>query len=91
MGILERWTLEGRIQALETEARYLRQRIAELEAMLRWIPVKERLPERRTKVLTQDADLDSTAICYLDDAGWWKDQAGYRRNVIRWRPLPGGG
>ena len=64
-------------------------RIAELEAARRWVPVGERLPEKRGEYLVRSHYRDDTfiAICEYDPdligSGWrtvsW---------VTHWQPLP---
>ena len=96
--------MERKVKALEAdyvisnrELLILQQRIAELEAERRWIPVSERLPEEFTPVLTFSKDNDKPVTAILaagfwwsnvDDAGFWSSNVDWALNVTHWMPLP---
>lgn len=62
--------------------KYLKRRIAELEAARQWIPVGERLPEESGLYL----------IYYYDDkaygGAWYNANIGFDCGVTHWMPLP---
>jgi len=67
------------IDSLYEEGYKLQQRIAELEAAQRWIPVSERLPEDREEVLTIDSfeayalSVFQKKATVLDDNNDWEE------------------
>ena len=81
--------LEAELDAADACAIAQDGRIAELEAARRWVPVGERLPEKRGEYLVRSHYRDDTfiAICEYDPdligSGWrtvsW---------VTHWQPLP---
>ena len=81
--------IRANFEALQAELDAARARIAELEAARRWVPVGERLPEKRGEYLVRSHYRDDTfiAICEYDPdligSGWrtvsW---------VTHWQPLP---
>jgi hypothetical protein len=79
----------------------LQQRIATLEAQLRWIPVEERLPEDGEPVLTiycTKGALSGTTIRarvidkdFDSRVVWYDTEAGHwvkENNITHWMPLP---
>jgi hypothetical protein len=79
------------IDSLYEEGYKLQQRIAELEAAQRWIPVSERLPETYKPVLTVDMS-EATQIpvpaFYNPDTKCWSTHFKYDLWVTHWMPLP---
>lgn len=75
-----------RIAQLEAELARLNERIAELEAAQRWIPVSERLPEKDGYYLVSD-DHDGVLSCEFMTGRRFQplwEVAG----VLYWMPLP---
>jgi len=72
---------------LRAENEQLNQRIAELEAAQRWIPVSERLPEGRTVLVFKKEGSISIDTTYIDGGNyfWWKSG---QSKVTHWMPLP---
>ena len=66
---------------------------AALEMMPRWIPVSERLPEDRQRVLAYLSQFmagDSTDVCqatFNADVGWFETQFGCY-TASHWMPMP---
>ena len=76
-----------RIAQLEAELARLNERIAELEAAQRWIPVSERLPEGSGHYIVFDDHGDIMSCEFLADykgEPLWDDDDG----VLYWMPLP---
>jgi len=77
------------IDSLYEEGYKLQQRIAELEAAQRWIPVSERLPEAYEKVIALAKDcmnVDWVLPKELREVG--KGAFARLYNVTHWMPLP---
>jgi len=72
---------------LRAENEQLNQRIAELEAAQRWIPVSERLPEGRTVLVFKKEGSISIDTTYIDGGNyfWWESG---QSKVTHWMPLP---
>ena len=67
-------------------------RIAELEAAQRWIPVSERLPEDEKTVFVVINDVlehtnEVARLTYLGNGNWWSWKSE-RYIVTHWMPLP---
>jgi len=80
------------IDSLYEEGYKLQQRIAELEAAQRWIPVSERLPDNWKPVLTIDMS-ESTRVpvpaFYDPETSLWSTHLpNYDLWVTHWMPLP---
>ena len=65
---------------------YLKQRIADLEAERRWIPVGERLPKDGLVVLVMNDRVGVKSIAISRrDVGYWNN---VRFETTHWMPLP---
>ena len=53
----------------------------------RWIPVTERLPERKSFALVTDL-LEVEEAYYDSDGNWWQVWGDRLKNVTAWMPLP---
>ena len=62
-----------------------------IDAVPRWIPCKERLPEVGEEVLCQCRANIIEVLC-LEKSGFWENQSSFRNYlnsfVIAWMPLP---
>jgi len=69
----------------------MNQRIAELEAQQRWIPVSERLPDNWESVLTIDiskSTQDVVTAFYNPEISLWATHFSCDLWVTHWMPLP---
>ena len=90
--------MERKVKALEAdyvisnrELLILQQRIAELEAAQRWIPVGERLPDNWESVLTIDiskSTQDVVSAFYNPETSLWSTHFSCDLWVTHWMPLP---
>jgi hypothetical protein len=65
------------------------ERIEELEAERRWIPVSERLPENGERVLVRMSNFYIVIACYFYKNGYWKNDSGQEIFIVtHWQPLP---
>ena len=81
--------------ATEAELGELAERVTELEAAQRWVPVSERLPEDRATVLVAFKNREIlTATYYKRYEGfggvenYWDIAGWHSGNVTHWMPLP---
>lgn len=87
--------LEGKLQekidipdAYVMQMAVLKNRIAELEETLMWIPVTERLPEKEKSVLARYS-FQPAFIAKLVQPGWeWIDEKGSSRGPTHWMEIP---
>jgi len=73
------------------ENRNLKERVAELEAAQRWIPVSERLPDNWESVLTIDiskSTQDVVSAFYNPETSLWSTHFSCDLWVTHWMPLP---
>lgn len=66
-----------------------RRRALEAEARERWVPVGERLPRKRMRVLVWVRHIESFAT-YVDDGSFtgWLDDDNCQIYPSHWRPMP---
>lgn len=64
-------------------------RLAELEAVARWIPVTERMPQEGSTVLVWGTACDAALVGW-HTRGKWSAHGGKCGLVTHWRPLPDG-
>ena len=81
-------------EAIRTKFNALNQRIAELEELLRWIPVEEGLPEPEPLILYDVRQVENydilRGICYYWHSGWIDHSNGsnWNERVTHYRRIP---
>ena len=69
-----------------------KERVAELEASRRWIPVTERLPETDDACLVLQVDgngmHDGPLVAYPEAGSWWSRFGDVVEGVTLWMPIP---
>lgn len=70
----------------DTDVEAINMGIKALEQEPRWIPVTERIPEDKQRVIVTRK---SGTVGYISWNTWWNEQTNYHNDkVIAWMPLP---
>lgn len=62
--------------------------ITALQAYQPWVPVSERLPEKRLYVLTYRKNGNSKVLRFENDCKWYDSYNEWETDVTHWKPLP---
>lgn len=77
-----------KLRDVEDENRKLKERVKELEAESRWIPVTERLPVDSQFILIANGKHSGEGAYDPKSTQWYWDNGIEAHNVTHWRPMP---